>query len=102
MWIVDWEYADWDDPFYDLAGFCVAHRLLDDEEQELLLKSYFSTFGEEERKKLRVMCMLYSLKNALWGYLQIALCPGIPFDIRPIADMHYSTFWAFHKKSVLS
>lgn len=93
LWIVDWEYADWDDPFYDLAGFCIAHRLLDEDERAILLKAYFSTFGKEEQKKLVVMCMLYSLKNALWAYLQIALCKDIPFNIRPIADMHYATFW---------
>jgi thiamine kinase-like enzyme len=98
LWIVDWEYADWDDPFYDLAGFCIAHRVLDEEEQNILLKAYFSTYGKEDQKKLTAMCMLYSLKNALWAYLQIALCPQIPYLIHSIADMHYETFWSFYQR----
>jgi len=98
LWIVDWEYADWDDPFSDLAGFCTAHRLLSIEERDLLLGTYCSTYGDAERRKLALMCMLSSLKTALWGYLQIALCPDIPFNIRPIADMHYDTFWQFHQE----
>ena len=97
LWLIDWEYADWGDPYEDLASFCVEH-ILDEEERELVLASYFSSYGKAEVEKLELMCMVYSLKVALWGYLQKMLCPEMSFDILPIANNHYANFWKYAGK----
>lgn len=92
LWLIDWEYADWDDPYFDLAGLCIEQGLTF-EERTSALALYQTTYQPEARLKLEKLCMLYALKTALWGYLQKALVPEMTFDITLVARRHLATFW---------
>lgn len=97
LWLIDWKYSDWGDLHFDLAGLCVEHRL-NREERELLSSLYFGN-SRVDFEKLEFMYMLYSLKTALWGFLQKAKNPNMQFDILKIANMHYINFLEMTKKN---
>ena len=94
LWVIDWEYADWDDPLFDLAGFCIEQDF-DDEERDFALQEYLSSYSLEDKSKFEKMCMLYALKTAMWSWIQMKLEPDMRADIEPIAIKHMATFWRF-------
>ncbi len=65
--IIDWEYSDISDCYFDLAGFCIEHNL-EKSLCEKVLKLYFLS-SNYDLKKFYLMCCLYSLKNYLWAIL---------------------------------
>ena len=91
LYLVDWEYADFGNAFYDLAALCVEHGY-SDEEKELVLKAYFQTPTEEQRIHLEIMCMLYSLRDSLWYIIQNQHTTKEPRDFLELADYHYRSF----------
>lgn len=99
LWIVDWEYADWDDPFYDLAGFCIKQDL-NEEEKEFALQGYLSEIRPEDRDKFDKMCMLFALNTAMWGFIQNKIQPDLKIDILSIAQKHLKTFFKLYEKIV--
>jgi len=97
LWVIDWEYADWDDPLFDLAGFCTEQEL-DDEEKNIALQEYLPGYQAKDKIKLEKMCMLYALKTAMWCWIQMKLEPDLRSDIEPIATKHMATFWRLADK----
>jgi thiamine kinase-like enzyme len=91
LYLVDWEYADFGNAFYDLAALCIEHGY-NDEEKELLLKAYFQTPTEEQRIHLEIMCMLYSLRDSLWYIIQNQQTMKKPCDFLELANYHYQNF----------
>ena len=96
-WLIDWEYADWGDPFFDLASICIEHQL-DESQRLLVLKAYCPSFGEMEIQRLEIMCMLYSCRSALWTCLKCRLFPDPSVDSQIAADIYFSDFWKFAEK----
>jgi len=97
LWIVDWEYADWDDPMYDLAGFCIKQNL-NEAEREIALREYLPCFQNEDHYKFDKMCMLYALNSSIWGFIQNKIQPDAKIDIESIAQKHLGTFWQLANK----
>ena len=93
LFLVDWEYADWGDPMYDLAALCIEHQF-DEEEKEMVLQNYFQTPTEKERVHLEMMCMLYSLRDALWYFIENNPSPEKRCDYLGLAYYHYHNFYA--------
>jgi thiamine kinase-like enzyme len=92
LWVIDWEYADWDDPFFDLAGFCTEQDF-DDAECDLALQEYLPNYQTADKIKLEKMCMLYALKWAMWSWIQMKLEPDLSADIEPLPKRYMTTFW---------
>ena len=93
LYLVDWEYADFGNAFYDLAALCIEHGY-SDEEKEIVLKTYFQTPTEEQRIHLEIMCMLYSLRDSLWYIIQNQQPTKKPCDFLELANAHYQNFSA--------
>jgi thiamine kinase-like enzyme len=93
LYLVDWEYADWGNPFYDLAAVCVEHQF-NEEEKQMLLKNYFQTPTEQQRYVLEMMCMLYSLRDCLWYILESGRSQKNFSAFHELADVHYRNFFA--------
>ena len=93
LYLIDWEYAEWGDPFYDLAALCIEHQFTE-EEKGLFLKNYVSTPTEEQRIHLEMMCMLYSLRDALWYFLEYNPASTKTSDFLTLANDHYHNFYA--------
>jgi thiamine kinase-like enzyme len=72
VWMVDWEYADRGDRFFDLGN--LAANCLFDEQQELeLLTAYFGEVRPQRLRRLKLMRLASDLREATWGYLQSAI-----------------------------
>lgn len=93
LYLVDWEYAEWSNPFYDLAALCTEHQF-DEEEKRMLLQNYFQSPGEEQRIVLEMMCMLYSLRDCLWYILENNRSAHHACDFIGLAREHYQNFFA--------
>ena len=72
MHIIDWEYGGSGDPFFDL-GNLAANLQLTDEQERTFLASYFGEARPEHLRRLKLMRLVYDLREALWGYLQSAI-----------------------------
>jgi thiamine kinase-like enzyme len=67
--IIDWEYAGLGDRFFDLGNFA-AHAQLSEDEETLLIQSYFGAARPEHLRRLRLMRLVSDLRESTWGYLQ--------------------------------
>lgn len=92
LWLVDWEYADWNDPMYDLACLCLEQRY-DEQEKKLALKYYYGELNEEIENNFQHMMTLGLLRTALWGFLQNEIAKVHPFDYKTLANEYYQKFW---------
>jgi thiamine kinase-like enzyme len=92
LYLVDWEYAEWSDPFFDLAALCIEHQF-DEEEKAMLLNDYFANSTEEQRIHLEMMCMLYSLRDALWYFIENKPSSQKQCDYIELANYHYKNFF---------
>jgi len=61
IWIIDWEYGGYGDPYFDLGDFAVEHPF-SREQEELIIKEYC---GEMNFEKLSRM-LLYKIVSDLW------------------------------------
>ena len=64
--LLDWEYAGMGDIFYDLANFCIHHRLNDDQVR-LLLQEYFGEVTPRNFARLKLLEPMSELHEAMWG-----------------------------------
>lgn len=64
MYLIDWEYAGMNDPMWDLAAHSVESEFNEDEE-ELLLRTYFQGEVEEKYKKRVLINKIY--QDFLWS-----------------------------------
>lgn len=83
LWILDWEYSGMGDIFFDLANFSDHHQFAENEEH-LLLLSYFGKFDESAVAKLKLMRIMSDFREALWGVAQTRLST-LDFDFKAYA-----------------
>lgn len=87
IYLLDWEYAGMGDIFFDLANLSVNHHF-SDEEDRLLLRSYFGEATEKNWARLKTMKILSDFREAMWGLVQIGIS-DLDFDFREYADKHF-------------
>lgn len=92
IWLIDWEYAAMGDPFFDLGNFAV-NQELDDDQVELLLKSYLGEVRPADRAHLNLMKLASDLREAFWGFLQSGIST-LDFDYPAYAEKHLDRFLA--------
>ena len=79
LWLIDWEYACWDNILMDLASFCIELRL-DEEKTKEVLMLYFGSKWQESYFDFMLMCVIYNIRDALWYALrgrEIAFIDGV-------------------------
>ena len=84
--IVDWEYAGMGDPYFELANLAVKNGFGEDHEAALL-EGYWGAATPERRRALRLMRVMASYWEGMWGVLQ-ATVSELDFDFRGYADEH--------------
>jgi thiamine kinase-like enzyme len=90
IWILDWEYAGMGDIFFDLGNFAV-NQSLNDEQCELLLRSYFGEVRPADLAHLHMMRLGSDLRESFWGFLQLGISE-LDFDYRDYAHHHLNRF----------
>ena len=67
--LIDWEYAGWGDPIYDLAVICADHKLSPNQ-QKAFLTHYLGKFDNDTWHKLKNMIWIYHYYCILWALMQ--------------------------------
>ena len=67
IWLIDWDYAGFNAPLFDLAGLA-SNNLLDESQERWLLESYFDHPADEAlwRRYMAMKCASL-LREAMWS-----------------------------------
>ncbi|MES2814894.1 MAG: choline/ethanolamine kinase family protein, partial [Pseudomonadota bacterium] len=70
MWLIDWDYAGWGSPLFDLGGFA-ANIGLDAKQEAWLLEAYFGVAPDADLwRRYRAMKAAAALREAMWSMVQ--------------------------------
>ena len=88
--ILDWEYAGMGDIFFDLGNFAIQHEF-NDEQDEILLKTYFGSPTDSQRAHQKLMKIMSDLRESMWGMVQIGVSK-LEFDYAGYARKYFDRF----------
>ncbi len=78
------------DMFFDLGNFSV-NQSLNEEQCELLLRSYFGEVRPVDLAHLHLMRLASDLRESFWGFLQLGISE-LDFDYKAYAYHHLNRF----------
>lgn len=85
MWLIDWDYAGWGSPLFDLGGLA-ANNGLDRAQEDWLLTAYYGTAPDADLwHRYRAMKAAAALREAMWSMVQ---------EIHSDLDFDYTTYTA--------
>ena len=97
IWLIDWEYAGFNSPLFDLGGL-VSNSELDPDAERWLLERYFGTpLGESEAAGYAAMKCASLLRESMWSMVS-ELHSEIDFDYVAYTEENLERFeraWAF-------
>ena len=69
LWLVDWDYAGWNSPLFDLGGLA-SNNELPPADREWLLEAYFERpLDDELRHRAQAMLTASLLREAMWSMI---------------------------------
>ncbi len=96
LWLIDWDYAGFNSPFFDLGGLS-SNNQFDPELEERLLALYFGRPpAPAERRALAAMKAASLLRESLWSMVS-EIHSGIDFDFDAYTEENLARFrraWA--------
>jgi len=96
LWLVDWDYAGWNTPLFDLGGLS-SNNGFDAAEDDAMLEEYFETaLTDSLRRRFKAMLCASLLREALWSFVSESRS-AIDFDYVAYSDQNMSRFegaWA--------
>jgi thiamine kinase-like enzyme len=85
MWLIDWDYAGWGSPLFDLGGLA-ANNGLDRAQEEWLLATYYGTAPDADLwRRYAAMKAAAALREAMWSMVQ---------EIHSDLDFDYAAYTA--------
>jgi thiamine kinase-like enzyme len=91
LWLIDWEYAGFGAPLFDLASL-VVDNALDAAAEETLLAAYFRRAPSATlRRRFAAMRSAAALREALWARVQ-QIHATLDFDYAGYAETHEACF----------
>jgi thiamine kinase-like enzyme len=88
--ILDWEYAGMGDIFFDLGNFAAQHEF-NDEQDEILLKTYFGSPTDSQRARQKLMKIMSDLREAMWAQVQRGVSK-LDFDYEGYGEKYFDRF----------
>jgi thiamine kinase-like enzyme len=79
LWLIDWDYAGFNSPLFDLANLASNNELTPELETQLLEQYYGESPGRELRQRFLAMKCASLLRESLWGAVS-RLTSTIDFD----------------------
>ncbi|NJM83371.1 MAG: phosphotransferase family protein [Tabrizicola sp.] len=90
MWLIDWDYAGWGSPLFDLGGLA-ANAGLDPAAEAEMLATYFNRDPDADLwRSYRAMKAAAALREAMWSMVQ---------ETRSTLDFDYAAYTATHLKT---
>lgn len=91
MWLIDWDYAGWGSPLFDLGGLA-ANIGLDAKQEAWLLEAYFGGPPDADLwKRYRAMKAAAALREAMWSMVQESHSK-LDFDYRTYTAEYLDTY----------
>jgi thiamine kinase-like enzyme len=90
--ILDWEYAGMGDIFFDLGNFAIQHDF-NDEQDEMLLGTYFGSPSDSQRAHQKLMKIMSDLREAMWAMVQMGVSK-LDFDYAGYGKKYFDRFEA--------
>jgi len=91
LWLIDWDYAGFNSPLFDLANLSSNNRFSRDSDGNLLTTYFERPYSAGEYRGFRAMLCASLLRETLWASVS-ALSSKIDFDYRKYADEYRSRF----------
>jgi thiamine kinase-like enzyme len=96
LWLVDWDYAGWNTPLFDLGGLS-SNNGFDAADDDAMLEEYFETLPTDAlRRRFKAMLCASLLRETLWSLVSESRSE-IDFDYVAYSDQNMSRFedaWA--------
>jgi thiamine kinase-like enzyme len=91
LWLIDWDYAGFNTPLFDLANLCSSNEVAA-VDQDWLLEAYFGRPPSAElRRRFHAMKCVSLLREAMWGMVS-ALSPALEIDFVAYANQYLARF----------
>ena len=95
MWLIDWDYAGFNTPLFDLGGLAT-HNYLSKAQERWLLEEYFETsITDELVHRLEAMKCVSLLRETFWSMVS-EIDSTIEFDFAEYTSDYLSRFRAAH------
>lgn len=93
MWLIDWDYAGWGSPLFDLGGLA-ANNGLDSTQEDWLLARYYARKPDADLwSRYRAMKAAAALREAMWSMVQ-EIHSSLDFDYSAYAASYLETYRA--------
>lgn len=93
MWLIDWDYAGFNSPLFDLGGLA-ANNALSDRQEARMLATYFNRNPDAELwRKYKAMKAAAALRETLWSMVS-NIYSEIDFDFAAYTARNLSTYRA--------
>ena len=90
LWLIDWDYAGYNSPLFDLGGLA-SNNELDDGLTATLLEHYFGRVDDALLKPFHAMKCASLLRETMWSIMS-ELYSGIDFDYVSYTDENLNRF----------
>ena len=90
MWLVDWDYAGWGSPLFDLGGLA-ANCALSQCQEERMLRGYFGALDAGLWRRYLAMKAAAALRETLWSMVS-ELHSALDFDYAAYTAANLSTY----------
>ncbi len=93
MWLIDWDYAGWNSPLFDLGGLA-ANTALDAAQEDWLLTTYYGQAPDADLwRSFRAMKAAAALREAMWSMVQ-EIHSDLDFDYAAYTAEYLATYRA--------
>jgi thiamine kinase-like enzyme len=91
LWLIDWDYAGFNSPLFDLGNLCSNNEVAP-EDEAWLLEAYFERpLDDELRRRYQTMKCASLLREAMWGMVS-EIHSTLDFDYRAYASDYLARF----------
>lgn len=92
MWLVDWDYAGWGSPLFDLGGLAANNGLSEVQETRMLIR-YYGGLDADLMQRYRAMKAAAALREAMWSMVS-ELHSELEFDYAAYTAANLATYRA--------
>ena len=92
MWLVDWDYAGWGSPLFDLGGLAANNGLSEAQERRMLIR-YYGALEPGLMQRYRAMKAAAALREAMWSMVS-EIHSKLAFDYAAYTAANLATYRA--------
>lgn len=93
MWLIDWDYAGFNSPFFDLGGLAANNGLSEPQEGRMLARYFDRAPDGQMWRRYRAMKAAAALREALWSMVS-EIHSELDFDFATYTATNLSTYRA--------